>query len=155
MMAFIILLLGLLFIFIEFYLPGAVLGSIGTVMVLGSVILFSIQSDSVLMSLLFLAGAVASLIVMIRYALWRIPRAKSGIYSGKDQEGYVASSYDKTAIGKIGTVITDLKPGGYISIETKKYPAISKTGYLIQGTKVLVIGGEEDNLIVREANLNV
>lgn len=154
MISFIILLLGLLFIFLEFYMPGAILGSIGTVMVIASIIYFSIESNSVAASLLFLAGAIAALILLIRFALWRIPRSKSrfNIYSGKDQAGYIASSYDKTAIGKSGIVVTDLKPGGYIVIKEKKYQAISKTGYLVQGTQVLVTGGEEDNLIVIQKN---
>ncbi|QLH37527.1 MAG: hypothetical protein HWD61_05345 [Parachlamydiaceae bacterium] len=46
--------------------------------------------------------------------------------------------------------MTDLKPGGFIIVDGKQQPAISKEGYLSKGTKVKVIGGEESNLIVRK-----
>lgn len=146
-----LLLLGLLFIYLEFFLPGAILGTIGGIFLVISIVLFADASQSIPFSFLYAIFAFALVGLLIRYTLRKIPRTKSkySIYLKGDQEGYVASKYDRSAIGKAGTVLSDLKPGGYIVIEGKKHQAISQSGYIPHGEQVLVIGGEEESLIVK------
>ena len=148
---FILLALGLILIFLEFYLPGAIMGTIGGLLVVTSIIVFAVQGGSPIEIILFVIGASVAVGFLIKFALWRIPRTKSqySIYSDKDQEGYLASEFDSTAIGKTGIVSSDLKPGGYIIIEGKQQAANSQSGYLVKGTEVVVIGGEGDSLIVK------
>lgn len=151
MTPFILLFVGLLFIFIEFYIPGAIVGIIGSLLVLTSIIVFVSQTSSLIAILLYIAGTGISIALLIRFALWRIVHTKPdySIYSDKSQEGYQASHYDKEAVGKTGIVFSDLKPGGYIVIEGKQHAAISVTGYLPKGVEVIVISGEGESLIVK------
>ncbi len=150
MIPFILLILGLLLILFEFYLPGAILGVIGGSIILVGIILFA-QTHSLLAVLFFILGAVISVGLLIRFALWRIVKAKpeNSIYLSGDQEGYQASSYDSSAIGKTGIVLSDLKPGGYVNIEGKQHQAISITGYIPKGESIIVISGQEESLIVK------
>lgn len=143
--------LGLLFIYLEFFLPGAILGTIGAIFLLISIVLFAIATESAVLSILYAVGVILSVVLLIKYTLRRIPKtaSKYSIYLKGDQEGYIASTYDKTAIGKTGIVLSDLKPGGYITIEGKKHQAISQSGYISHGEKVEVIGGTEESLIVK------
>ncbi|MFI0435153.1 MAG: NfeD family protein [Parachlamydiaceae bacterium] len=152
MIPFILVMLGLLLILFEFYLPGGVLGVLGGVAIFIAIVLFASQTSSILSLVLFIIGTAVALTLLIRFALWRIVNAKpaDSIYSSANQEGYQASSYDTTAIGKQGVVITDLKPGGYILVEGCQQPAISTSGYLVKGDQVLVIGGQEQSLIVKQ-----
>ncbi|WP_052236405.1 NfeD family protein [Candidatus Protochlamydia amoebophila] len=76
-------------------------------------------------------------------------RQEYSIYLKKDQKGFQASEYDRNAIGKLGMVLTDLKPGGYILIEGKQHQAISLTGYISKGEEVIVVSGQEESLIVK------
>jgi membrane-bound ClpP family serine protease len=94
----------------------------------------------------------ASLIFLISFTLRRIPKIKGGrgIYLKSDQEGYVASEYDASLIGKSGKVLADLKPSGFIYIDEHQYQAISQSGYLVKGTEITVIGGRGAFLIVKE-----
>lgn len=151
MTAFLLLIFGLFLILLEFYLPGAVLGVIGSVLVLMSIILFSMETTSPLAIALFIVGAAVSIGLLIRFALWRIVHAKPdrSIYSTGSQVGYVASTYDKSAIGKQGVVLSDLKPGGYIVIDGKQHQAISISGYIPKGDTVIVLSGQEESLIVK------
>lgn len=148
---FLLLVIGLILIFLEFYLPGAVMGISGSCLVVASLIVFAVQSGSPLETGLFVVLIVIALIFLVRFALWRIPRSKGefNIYSNGNQDGFQASAYDASAVGKKGVVLSDLKPGGYILIDGKQHQAISQTGYLIKGTEVLVIGGQEESLIVK------
>lgn len=147
----ILLVIGFLLVFLEFYLPGAVMGIAGGVFILASMILFAMQTDSPLAITLFVIVICVAMVVLVKFAIWRIrtARPQRSIYSNNAQDGYQAVAYDASAIGKEGIVLTDLKPGGFIIVEGKQQPAISKEGYLSKGTKVKVIGGTESNLIVK------
>lgn len=150
MIPFILLALGLLLILFEFYLPGAVMGILGGVALVTGVILFA-QNYSLPATLLFIAFNLFAVYWLVRFALWRIVKAKPGdsIYLHGDQEGYQASSFDQTAIGKMGVVFSDLKPGGYIIIDGKQHQALSITGYIPKGESVIVLYGQEESLIVK------
>lgn len=151
LLSFLFVVIGLALILAEFYLPGAIMGILGSIAILIGVILFASNSSSLLAIILFFAGTGISIWLVIRYALWRIVHAKANrsIYSNHNQEGFQASAFDAAAIGKTGTVVTDLKPGGYISIEGKQHPALSLTGYIPKGEKVEVVSGQEQSLIVK------
>jgi membrane-bound serine protease (ClpP class) len=125
---------------------------IGALFIVGSIAFFIVASNSLLFSLLYIVGVIVLLAGLVKFALWKIQRGKpeDSIYSGADQEGYVASTWDRTLVGKDGIVATDLRPGGHIIIDNKPYPAISQSGYIIKGTRVTVIGGEGDALIVKQ-----
>lgn len=149
---YILLALGLVLVFLEFYLPGAILGALGALFILGSYFVLISRGTTPLEFGLFFVGSIAALYGLIKYALWRIPRAKPGrsIYLKGDQSGYVASHFDKKAIGRDGVVLTDLKPGGYILIDGVQHQAISVEGYVSKGKKVNVLSGEGESLLVKE-----
>ena len=151
MIPFLLLIFGLLLIFLEFYLPGAILGTLGALSILGAIYLFASETSSFLAILLFILFSILAVGCVIRFAMWWIVKAKTGysIYLKEDQEGFQASHYDKTAIGKIGIVVADLKPGGFILIEDQRYPAISLSGYISKGEHVIVLDGQEQSLIVK------
>jgi membrane-bound ClpP family serine protease len=151
MTPFFVLAVGLLLIYLEFYLPGGIMGTIGALVVLGSIIVFALLYDSPILITLYTIGTLALLVLLFRYALWRIRHAPAerSIYSEGDQEGYVASSYNRGAVGKIGVVDTDLKPGGHIIVEGKRHLAISQSGYIVKGAEVRVTGGVGESLTVK------
>lgn len=148
-MPFILLLIGLALIFIEFYVPGGLIGAIGGVLVFAAVIVFGMESKSLLPALLFLFISLLLVGLTIKAALYAIPKQRS-IYLQSDQTGYVASSFDKTAIGKTGKVSSDLKPGGHIIVEGKMHQALSVSGYIPKGESVEVIRGEGESLVVKQ-----
>lgn len=143
--------IGFLLIFLEFYLPGAVLGILGGIALVASIYYFAVIYQSTLWIILYILVIILLLPLLFKFTLWTIRTAKPGysIYSRDDQEGYVASAYDKTAIGKAGTVLTDLKPGGHILIEGKKHAAISLSGYIPKGEEIMVVSGDGESLNVK------
>lgn len=151
-----LVILGLLLILCEFYLPGAVLGTLGGIAILSGVILFASQTTSFFAIAFFIGGTAVAVALLVRFALWRIVHAKpeNSIYSDDSQEGYQASSFDKSAIGKTGVVVSDLKPGGFISVEGHHHPAISLAGYISRGEGVKVVGGQEQSLLVNKIDLS-
>ncbi|HRD55661.1 MAG TPA: NfeD family protein [Parachlamydiaceae bacterium] len=149
---YILLILGYLLIFIEFYIPGAIMGVLGGVSIFISILLFISQNDSFLFIFAYILAVLLGLGLLFKFALWRIKHAKPeySIYSDANQHGYKASKFDTHLIGKTATVLSDLKPGGYISIEGEQCQAISESGYIAKGESVLIVGGQEESLIVRK-----
>lgn len=146
-----LILLGLFLIYLEFFLPGAVLGICGGVFVFASIIAFARESESLIAVAGYVIFALAAVGGVIKLAIWRIRTAKpeSSIYSDDSQVGFQASEYDHEAIGKTGVAATDLKPGGYVFVDGKRQQALSQAGYIVKGTEVIVVSGQEESLIVK------
>lgn len=149
--AILLLLLGLLMIFLEFYLPGAIMGVGGTIVIIVSVVLFAQATDSPLAVLAYLVVVVLAIAGLIHFTLKRIrATAKEGtIYLQSDQEGYVASEFDRTLIGQHGIAASDLKPSGHIKVESRLLQAVSEVGYVTKGTAIAVMGGRGAYLLVK------
>ena len=154
MTPFLLLLIGLVLVLIEFYLPGAIMGVLGGCFIFAAIVVFAMETGSVLLTLAFIIGAAIAVGFLIKFALWRIRTAspERSIYLQSDQKGYQAASFDASAIGKHGVVVTDLKPGGHILVDGKRLQAISQSGYLPKGTDVIVLSGQEESLIVKRLN---
>ncbi len=155
--ALILLGVGFLAILLEFFLPGGILGTVGALFVLSSILVFAVNSDSLVLTFGYIIVTVVSFGLLVKFALWRIRHGEPGktIYSDADQQGFVASSWDSALVGKDGLVSTDLKPGGHITIEGKQYSALSQSGYIQQGEGVTVIGGEGETLLVKQTTKRI
>lgn len=148
MIAYILLALGFLLIFLEFLLPGSLLGILGGVAVLSSIIFFAMQADNGLWVFFYVLAIGIFLIFFVRFILWRI-RRKKWFYLDSDQEGFVASSYEKEYVGKEGVALSDLRPSGYIEVEGKPLQAVAESGYIAQNEKIKIISGRGSYYIVK------
>ncbi|QVL56832.1 MAG: serine protease [Simkaniaceae bacterium] len=142
-------LLSLILIYLEFFVPGAVLGILGGVGFCISILLFIWESGNAWLIATFIVFIMALLILTIKLALWKI-KQKPAMFAKEEQSGYLASQYDKEMIGKEGEAATDLKPSGHIRIEGERYQAVSESRYIKKGESVKVVGGEGARLIVRK-----
>lgn len=151
MIAPLLLFFGLLLIFIEFFLPGAVMGTIGSIMLIASIYFFAAETESSLALAAYVLAIACALICLIKVAIWRMQKttSKHTICTDASQVGYMASSFDANAVGKHGIVVSDLKPGGYVLVDGKKQQAISVSGYIAQNLEIEVIGGQEESLLVK------
>lgn len=150
-MSYILGIIGLLLIFLEFFLPGGVMGVAGAILVIVSIVFYAINAEGFLPVVLYILAMLFCVGVLMRFALWRLKTGKmKGIYLNTAQEGYVASKFAKELIGQDGEALSDLKPSGHILVADKRYQAVSKMGYIVKGTKIEVVGGEGSHLIVKE-----
>lgn len=149
--AVLLLCLGFLLVFIEFFIPGIVIGVMGGILIIGSIVLFAIESNSILATLAFIAASVVAFVLLVKFALWKMQNSSPdySVYSADNQEGFYAAKKLPDVVGKSAIAMTDLRPGGYVNIEGHRIQAISKSGYITKGSEVEIIGNEEESLIVK------
>jgi membrane-bound ClpP family serine protease len=151
MMPYMLLFFGLLFVWLEFYLPGGALAIGGAILLFAAVVTFVLQSESVLSSLLFFIGAAAATILVIRFAILGLKKSakKNTFFLSRDQEGYKAAEFQASLLGKKGITLTEFGPSGYVLIDGARHAAICRGPYLEKGCEVIVIAGESGHLIVK------
>ncbi len=145
-------LIGLLLVYFEFFVPGGILGVVGGLLIILGVIFAIWKHTSLFWLFFYLFAVIALLVLTIKLALWRIKKngGRGHYYLDKDQEGYVASSYEKELVGEIGEALTPLRPAGYVQIKNLPYQAVAESGYIKKGSKIKIIGGEGARFIVKE-----
>lgn len=148
---FLLALSGLFLIFLEFFLPGAIMAVGGGLLLLASLFVFHMNESGTGSFLIYFFILMVSVYSVIKLALWKVESTKKNgtIYLESDQEGYQASLYPKELIGKIGQAATDLKPSGHILIGNQTFEALSKSGYIEKGTSLHVLDGHASYLIVK------
>ena len=72
------------------------------------------------------------------------------ISSQGSTEGYSISKNYEELIGKEGHVISDLRPAGKVNIDSKDFHAISQGNYIEKNSKIIIIGVDENQLIVKK-----
>jgi len=138
MIEFLLILVGYLLIYLEFFFPSWVFGSFALFSLIGASVLFPVWWAFLP---IFAGGAI--------FAFIGLYQVRHKIALKESQEGFLASAFDPQMIGKRGVVATDLKPSGTVEIGQDRIPATSQTDYLAKGTSIEVVGGEGANLIVR------
>ena len=64
-----------------------------------------------------------------------------------------ANAYDEM-IGKTGTAVSLLRPGGMVRIGAKRLPAHAEIGMIEKDTPIVVVGADSMNVIVRKADID-
>ena len=62
-----------------------------------------------------------------------------------------SDTYDQM-VGKNGTAVTLLRPGGMVQVDNKRLPAHAETGMIEIDTPIIVVGADSMNVIVRKAD---
>lgn len=148
----ILLIVGLLLVFLEFFLPGGIMGIGGIVVLVIGLIAFGVHSPNPLLTVGVVLLTLLLLFLFVRFALKRLRGSKGEgtFYLHKDQTGYKASAFAKDLIGQEATALTDLRPSGHIRVAGETYQALVKGNYVSRGATLKIVGGEGAHLIVKE-----
>lgn len=145
--------IGLILIVAELVVPGGIIGIIGGVLIIGS-LLFAGES--------FVHMAYSILIAMIITGIGMVILMK---FFGKKlhlfnrlvlrdatttEEGYVSNTNRIELIGKRGQSITPLRPSGTIVLDGERLDVVTEGSYVDGGKTVEVIKVEGSRIVVRE-----
>ncbi len=146
-----LILIGLLFIFIEFFLPGGIMAILGALALGVGALLLLLSTFSLLFKSSTLIFTVLLIIIVCKLALSIIKnRQRKNYLLETDQAEFVASTLDMALVGHQGEAASDLKPSGHILVNQKRVQAISESDYIAKGKKITIIDGRGAYYIVKE-----
>ena len=149
-----IFILGAVLLCVEIFLiPGfGITGILGiTGIIAGIFISFGINNIAIASIVVFTSLIIdIILIILIAKFMSKSENFKYKITLNNDTAGYHSSISYNELLGKNGTAETFFRPSGYISIDGKKYDAVSEGEFIDKGSNLTVILGEGNRIVVKK-----
>lgn len=153
MEAVVLLILGIIMIAAEFFVPGGILGLLGAGAIIGSLFMsgYDLGHMSMSIGIAFLVALIAAVI------LFRQIGMDKGIFrhvilkdSTTTELGYVSSVNRLELIGLEGTTVTPLRPSGTALLDNERVDVVSDGGFIDANKQIKVVKVEGVRIVVRE-----
>lgn len=151
--AIILLIVGIILIILEFFIPGGIIGILGVIAVVGSLIMAGYNPMHMALSI-----AIAMIVAIIAFViLFKRVGFNKGIFKNiilrdklDKEQGY--NSYDEREelIGKTGIAITPLRPSGIGDFEGERIDIVTEGNFINSGEPIKIVDVEGVRVIVRE-----
>lgn len=155
MEAVILLLLGIVLIIVEFFVPGGILGLLGVGSIIGSLFMagYDLGHMSLSISIAFIVAIAAAVILFKSIGL------EKGIFRHiilrdrtSTELGYVSMVNRLELIGLEGMTVTQLRPAGTVLFDQERIDVVSEGNFVESGQRVKVVKVEGMRVVVREIN---
>ena len=138
---------GLVAMFIELFIPGAVIGLIGLLAVVGSIVFALVHGHTTAGAILAIIGV---LWVPLFFAMWKSVVGRFFALKG-DQRGFRPSTtIGEELVGLEGEAISALRPSGVARLNDKRYDVVTRGDMLSKGARIKVIEVSGNRIVVRE-----
>ena len=144
---------GILLLFFELFLPGAVAGTLGLAALILS--FFLAGEDALQMGVSILISIFLSTLVF--FLMIKVLGKKLVLFnkmvlfdSAKKEDGYVSNINRTDLLGKEGVALTILRPAGTAIFNNERVDVVSEGGFIAQNSKIKVIKVEGARIVVRE-----
>lgn len=144
---------GFVFILLEIFLPGGIIGLIGIAGVIASLFLaagsFTVMAVSLLIAI---AVSITAFIILTRVLGKRMKFFKKLILtdSTSTESGYVSNQNRTELLGKVGVTATALRPSGTVIIDDERLDVVSEGSFTEKDRQVKVVKAEGSRIVVRE-----
>ncbi|RDU35423.1 nodulation efficiency protein NfeD [Neobacillus piezotolerans] len=145
--------LGIILIFLEFFLPGAVAGTLGIAALVGSLFMAGESTFQIGVSLLIsMAFSIVLFILLIKVFHKKMALFNSMVLfdSARKEDGYVSNENRTDLIGKEGVAQTVLRPAGTAIFGSERVDVVTEGSFIGQNARVKVIEVEGPRVVVRE-----
>lgn len=147
----ILFLAGILLLALEVFVPGAVMGILGALLILSGVVVAWVVHGAG-GGLIALAVALVLLALTLYLEFVVLPKTRlaktfsmTATVAGTSQ-GPVASLGE--VLNQAGEAVTALSPSGYVLVKGRRYEAFSQSGFLPKGAPIKVTGLDNFRLLV-------
>lgn len=152
----ILFLVGIGLLLLEFFLPGGIVGVIGFIAIIASFFLAAgdVEQMAIAILIALIAGFIA-IVVLIKVFGKKMTAFDRIILtdSTNTESGYVSNVNRNELIGKVGVLVTDLRPSGTLLLDGERIDVVSEGNFIMKGTHVKVIKTEGSRIVVRPFEL--
>ncbi len=146
-----LLVIGLLLLCVEIFIPGGIVGTLGGICLLGSIVMAFTERGATF-GFYWTAGVVLLTLLALFVSIKILPRSPAGkrLFLGSSEAGFSAGEEGLASwVGKKGKALTTLRPAGMSEIEGKRVDVVTGGEYLSRGTEVEVIRVDGNRVVVR------
>lgn len=147
----ILVIIGLVLITLEvLFLPGLIVGILGGLLILTAVVFstFTLGFDAGILTVIF-----SLIIIVFLFLLFKKMKVWDRFVLKEEQKLSIKndfSSKKNEVIGKRGIALTDLRPSGFVLIETKKIDVQSNGEFIPKNSIIEVTSIEGSKIIVKK-----
>lgn len=144
---------GIILIFLELFLPGAIAGTLGLAALIFSLFLAGKNTMQIGISILIaLFLSILVFILAIRVFDKKLILFNKMVLfdSARKEDGYVSNQNRTDLLGAEGVALTILRPAGTVIINEERVDVVSEGGFIDQNAKVKVLKVEGARIVVRE-----
>ena len=144
--------IGLFLLAAEVLVPGGILGIAGGIVLFAGCVVSFIKLGStgglIAVCVAFIAAA---LVFFIQFKILPKTRIGKRFFLSREITGSSAALGDdaRDLVGKTALSTTVLSPSGYVTIDGKRYEAVSQSGQIVPGTELIVSDANHFQLTVR------
>lgn len=152
----ILFIIGIGLIITEFFIAGGIAGVIGTLAIIGSIIMAGGSPMQMGISVLIaLAIATAGTVIIIKFFGKKLHLLnRMVLMDATDTEsGYVSNVNRVELIGQLAETITPLRPAGSVEFEGERIDVVSEGSYIDKGKNVIIVKVEGSRIVVRESKV--
>jgi membrane-bound serine protease (ClpP class) len=149
----ILLIIGIVCIILEFFVPGGIMGIAGIISVIISLVLAGGDIGTMAMSI----GIAVLVSIIVAVILFRRIGLDKGVFrhiilkeATTTEKGYVSNINRHDLIGQVAETLTPLRPAGAALLNNERLDVVSEGGYIEQGKNVKIIKVEGSRIVVRQ-----
>ncbi|MEK3934151.1 nodulation protein NfeD [Sporosarcina sp. FSL W7-1349] len=151
----ILFIIGIGLVIAEFFLPGGIAGIIGSLAIIGSIIMAGgnplYMGISVLIAIAIAATGMGIIMKFFGKKLHLLN--KMVLMDATDTEsGYVSNVNRVELLGKVAKTTTPLRPAGTIELDGERIDVVSQGSYIDRGKDVIIVKVEGSRIVVRETD---
>ena len=145
--------IGFILLIAEFFVPGGIVGIIGGVFILMSLIFAGASVTHMLLSIIIaMAIAIVGMVVLMKFFGKKLQVFNKLVLKDAttSEEGYVSNENRIELIGKIGITLTPLRPAGVVEVDGERLDVVSEGNFVDVQKDVRIVKVEGSRIVVRE-----
>ncbi|EFU84802.1 NfeD family protein [Staphylococcus lugdunensis] len=145
--------IGVIFVIIELFIVGAVIGFFGIVLISLSLIMLGDNLFIMLFNVIIaVILSIVEWVILVKLLNRKIPFFEKVVLkdSTNAEAGYRSHDDRSHLVGKIARTSTDLRPAGIILINDERIDAVSDGSFILRNKDVKILEVEGSRVVVRE-----
>lgn len=145
--------IGVIFVIIELFIVGAVIGFFGIVLISLSLIMLGDKLFIMLFNVIIaVILSIVEWVILVKLLNRKIPFFEKVVLkdSTNAEAGYRSHDDRSHLVGKIARTSTDLRPAGIILINDERIDAVSDGSFILRNKDVKILEVEGTRVVVRE-----
>ena len=145
--------IGVIFVMIELFIVGAVIGFFGIVLISLSLIMLGDNLFIMLFNVIIaVILSIVEWVILVKLLNRKIPFFEKVVLkdSTNAEAGYRSHDDRSHLVGKIARTSTDLRPAGIILINDERIDAVSEGSFILRNKDVKILEVEGTRVVVRE-----